>query len=72
MVSVMRTDSRFFPLLLSLPATLSDPASDHACRPGHHPAHVHSVHQPNLRRPSHTGDRGLNGDVVASLLSVWK
>lgn len=72
MVSVMRTDSRFFPLLLSLPATLSDPASDHACRPGHHPAHVHSVHQPNLRRPSHTSDRGLNGDVVASLLSAWK
>lgn len=68
----MRTDRRFFPLLLSLPATLSDPASDHACGPGHHPAHVHSVYQPNLRRASHTSDGGLNGDIVASCLSAWK
>lgn len=72
MLGVMGTDGPFFPLLLSLPATLSDPASDHACRPGHHPAHVHSVHQPNLRRPSHASDRGLKGDVVASLLSARK
>lgn len=62
----------FLSLLLSLPATLSDPASDHACRPGHHPAHVHPVHQPNFRRPGRTSDRGLNRDVAASNLSARK
>lgn len=66
----VRTDGPFFPPLPSLPATLSDPASDHAGGPGHHPAHVHSVHQPNLGRPSHAGDRGLKGAVAASLLSA--
>ena len=41
-------------------AALPDPASDYACRPGHHAAHVHPVHQPELRWPSHAGDRGLS------------
>lgn len=67
-LGVTRADGRFSLLLLSPAATLPDPASDHACRPGHHPAHVHPVHQPDLRRPSHTSDRGLSrdGDVTAN------
>ena len=72
MLGARRTDSHFSLPLLSLPATLSDPASDHACRPGHRPAHVHSVHQPTLGRPSHAGDRGLNGDVAPRLLAAGK
>lgn len=44
-------------------AAVPDPAGDNARGPGHHPAHVHPVHQPELGHPGHTGDRGLSRDL---------
>lgn len=44
-------------------AAVPDPAGDDASGAGHHPAHVHPVHQPELGQPGHAGDRGLSREL---------